>query len=188
MIRKLIVPSLLVVLLVAAPAVCWAQGDTGKLEIIGAPPELSTGRYDRQAGIFSADVTGIEGALVQVTFEEVKIVGQKMEWRTDDDYLIFTTGATLTKEDFTLTAETIEYYGDANKLKGQGSVVVVTEDATVYSDTFDYDEETDQAVFIGNVRVVFEDGDLTGEKFVMFLETSELQFFGAFQGLFNTED
>lgn len=41
----------------------------------------------------------------------MKIVGQTMEWRTDDDYLIFTGGATLTKEDFTVTGDTLEYFG-----------------------------------------------------------------------------
>lgn len=186
MIRKLMVVSLLVLLLAASPI--WAaENESGRLEITGVPEDVTAGRYDRQAGVFSADVTAIEGALVKVIFEEVEIVGQKMEWRTDDNHLIFTTGATLTKEDFTITGDTIEYFGDEDRLHAQGSVVVTTDDATVYADEMVYDEETDEAVFTGKVKVVFEDGVLEGEKFVMFLEKSELQFFGAFQGLFNTD-
>ncbi|HAI52900.1 MAG TPA: hypothetical protein DCL99_06445 [Firmicutes bacterium] len=186
MTKRLTLLCLLAGMLALAPAV-WAQGQSGTLEITGVPADVPAGRYDRQAGVFSADMSAIEGALVHVTFEEVKIVGQTMEWRTDDDYLIFTGGATLTKEDFTVTGDTLEYFGKEKKLHAVGSVVVVTDDATVYANELVYDEETDEAVFTGQVKVVFDDGVLEGEKFVMFLEKSELQFFGAFQGTFETD-
>ncbi|NLM41758.1 MAG: hypothetical protein GX199_05560 [Firmicutes bacterium] len=187
MTKKLVGLMWLVVLWACACGMGLAQGQTGRLEITGVPPEVSTGRYDRQAGVFAADVSGIEGALIHVTFEEVQITGQKLEWRTDDDYLVFTQGAALTKEDFTLTADAVEYFGEEKKLRAAGNVVVITKDATVYADELDYNEETDEAVFTGKVKVEFEDGVLEGTKFVMLLEKSELQFFGAFQGLFNTE-
>lgn len=176
-----------VLFLLVATGTCAAQSQSGRLEITGVSANVSTGRYDRQAGIFFADVTEIEGALIHVTFEEVNIVGQRMQWRTEDDYVLFTAGATLTKDDFTLTAEQIEYYGEEKRLQAQGSVVVVTDDATVYAQELVYNEETDEAVFTGQVKIVFDDGVLEGEKFVMFLEKSEVQFFGAFQGLFNNE-
>lgn len=187
MTKKWIVLFVLALVIMGASGACQAQGQRGRLEIMGVPADAATGRYNRESGVFAADVRDFAGAAIHVTFEEVRLVGQKMEWRTEDDYLIFTGGATLTKEDFTLTAETVEYFGSEKRLQAVGSVIVVTEDATVYAQQLDYDEETDRAVFTGQVKVEFEDGVLEGEKFVMFLETRELQFFGAFQGLFNTE-
>lgn len=175
-------------LLVLAPAAVQAQGQTGTLEITGVPADTAAGRYDRQAGVFYADVAHLEGALVKVTLEEVTMVGRKMEWRTEDNYVLFTNEAKLNKEDFELTADLIEYFGDEKKLNAQGSVVVITDEATIYAQALEYDEETDQAIFTGQVRVVFEDGTLEGEKFLMLLEQSELQFFGSFQGEFNTEN
>lgn len=186
--KKFLVLSILIGLLVVATAVAGAESQVGTLEITGVPTELAAGRYDRQAGIFYADVAEIEGALIEVSFEEVQIVGKKMEWRTDDNYLIFKIGAKLTQADFELTGDIIEYYGDQKNLEASGSIVVITEDATVYANELVYDEETDEALFTGQVRVVFEDGILEGERFLMLLEKSELQFFGSFQGEFQTEN
>lgn len=182
--------SLLVVAVVLGfgMGLVYAQGTVGTLEITGVPTDVAAGRYDREAGVFSADVTEIEGALITVKLEDVKILGKTMEWRTDDDYLVFTVDAKLTQADFELTGEQIEYFGEAKKLKSTGKVVVITEDSTVYADQLDYDEETDEAIFTGNVRVVFSDGVLEGEKFLMLLEKSELQFFGSFQGEFSDSD
>src|SRR5690554_3737210 len=174
-------------LLGGATGVVLAQDQVGTLEITGVPAETSAGRYDRQSGVFFADVTEIEGALVHVTFEEVKLVGQKMEWRTEDNYLIFENDAKLNKDDFELTGDVVEYFGDEAKLHSTGNVVVVTDDATIYANNLVYDENTDEALFTGAVRVVFSDGVLEGERFLMLLEESELQFFGSFQGEFNTE-
>lgn len=178
---------ILIVLFSAGKAVAWGKGQTGTLEITGVPIETTAGRYDRQSGVFVADVSEITGALISVEFEEVKIVGQQMEWRTEDNYLIFSVAAKLTKDDFELTADVVEYFGDEKKLKAAGNVVVVTDDSTVYADHLDYDENTDEALFTGTVRVVFSDGVLEGERFLMLLEKSELQFFGSFQGEFNEE-
>ncbi|NMB01114.1 MAG: hypothetical protein GX971_06270 [Firmicutes bacterium] len=187
MIRRIRVFPLLLGLLVMATGIVWAEEKVGTLEITGVPTDQVTGRYDRQAQVFYADVTAFEDALIQVVFEEVQIIGKQMEWRTEDNYLIFSVGAKLTKDDFELTGDTIEYYGDESKLEATGNVVVTTEDATVYANELVYNEETDEALFIGQVRVIFEDGVLEGERFLMLLEKSELQFFGSFQGEFNSE-
>src|SRR5690625_3557238 len=89
-----------------------AESQVGTLEITGVPQEVTAGRYDRQMGLFYADVSEIDGALIQVSFEEVQIVGQQMEWRTEDNYVTFGKRAKLTKDDFELTGDTVEYYGD----------------------------------------------------------------------------
>lgn len=183
--RRLQVFFLVVVLFGFSGGSLFAQENVGTLEITGVPGDVIAGRYDRDAGVFSADVRDIEGALITVNIDDVKIVGKTMEWRTDDDYLFFTVDARLTQEDFELTGDAIEYFGEAKKLKSKGQVVVITEDSTIYADELDYDEETDEALFTGNVRVVFSDGVLEGQKFLMLLEKSELQFFGSFQGEFS---
>ncbi len=172
-------------LLLGGTSMARAEGQVGTLEITGVPADVNAGRYDRDAGVFSADVSEIVGALITVKLEDVTIVGKTMEWRTDDNYLFFTVDAKLTQEDFELTGDAIEYFGDEKKLLSEGNVVVITEDATVYADHLDYDEETDEALFTGNVKVVFSDGVLEGERFLMLLEKSELRFFGSFQGEFS---
>ncbi|HKM43588.1 MAG TPA: hypothetical protein VJZ70_06305 [Limnochordia bacterium] len=179
---------IVVVVLGLSAGVVLGQGQVGTLEITGVPTEIIAGHYDRDAGVFFADVTEIEGALITVNLEDVEIVGKTMEWRTDDDYLIFTVDAKLTQPDFELTGEQIEYFGEDKKLKSRGNVIVITEDSTVYANQLDYDEETDEAIFTGNVRVIFSDGVLEGEKFLMLLEKSELRFFGSFQGEFSDSD
>ena len=185
--RKLVGLLLLLAFLGAAQT-ARGQGQIGTLHITGVSSEVSTGRYDREAGIFYADVSEISGALITFVYDDVEIMGKIMEWRTDDDYLIFSIDAKLTQEDFELTGDLIEYFGEEKGLRAEGNVVVVTEDATVYADRLDYDEETDEALFTGSVRVVFSDGFMIGEKLLMYLEKSELQFFGSFQGEFNEED
>lgn len=185
--RMLIVVVLAFMLGLSGTQKALAQSQSGTLQIFGVPSDTVAGRYDPQAGTFAADVTGVADASIQVKFEEVQITGQKMEWRTKDNYLIFREAAKLTKEDFELTSQVVEYFGEEKRLVAAGSVVVITEDATVYADHLDYNEETDEALFTGQVRVVFTDGVLEGEKFLMLLSKSELQFFGSFQGEFKTD-
>lgn len=168
-------------------AVALAQSQNGTLEIVGVPTEMVAGRYDPQEGVFFADVTAIAEASIQVKFEEVQITGQKMEWRTKDNYLLVTEKAKLYKDDFELTGDLVEYFGDEKRLEAKGNVIVITEDATIYANQLIYNEETDEAIFTGEVRVLFTDGVLEGEKFLMLLEKSELQFFGSFQGEFKTD-
>lgn len=185
--RKLAALFMLAAVALGSCGAVGAQSQVGTLEITGVPPEMSAGRYDRQAGVFFADVREIPGALITVKLEDVEVVGKTLEWRTDDNYLIMTVDARLTKEDFTLSGDVVEYFGETKRLVSEGHVEVVTEDATVSADHLDYDEETDQALFTGQVKVVFSDGVLSGERFLMLLEQSELQFFGSFQGEFKDE-
>ncbi len=42
----------------------------------------------RKKGFFYADVSDLAEALIEVKFEEVRISGKEMEWRTKDNYLI----------------------------------------------------------------------------------------------------
>lgn len=186
--RRFVGLMIVMALFLGGTSVAWGQGQPGTLEITGVPTDVVAGRYDRGAGVFFADVRAIAGALIKVKREDVQIVGKTMEWRTDDDYLIFTVDAKLTQDDFELTGDVVEYFGEEKKLKSQGNVVVTTDDATVYADHLDYEEETDQALFTGNVKVVFSDGVLEGERFLMLLEKSELQFFGSFQGEFSDKN
>lgn len=165
----------------------WATTKTGTLEIMGVPAETITGNYDPQSGVFSADVSEFSEAVIQVKFEEVRIFGQKMQWRTKDNYLIFNVAAQLQKDDFELTADVVEYFGEEDKLVATGNVVVVTQDATVHADHLLYNEKSDEALFTGKVQVVFADGTIEGEKFLMLVEKGEVQFFGAFQGEFKTD-
>lgn len=178
---------LVLVFLCLGSGLARGESQTATLEILGVPEEMVAGRYDPQEGIFSADVSEIKDALIQVKFEAVQIFGQKMNWQTKDNHLKFTNTARLTKEDFELTADIVEYFGDEEKLIAEGNVIVITADATVYSDHLLYNEKTDEALFTGEVRVVFDDGTLEGNKFLMLLEKSELQFFGDFQGEFATD-
>ncbi len=186
--NKGFVGLLILVIVLVGTGVTWAQTSRGTLEITGVPSHEVAGRYDREAGLFFADVSAIQGALITVKLEDVQAFGKTMEWRTDDNYLIFTVEAKLTKDDFELTGDVVEYFGEEKKLKSAGNVVVITEDATIYADHLEYDEEKDEAIFTGNVRVIFSDGKMEGEKFLMLLQKSELQFFGAFQGEFSEED
>ena len=165
----------------------WAATKMGTLEITGVSEETSTGNYDPQGGVFQADVREFPEALINVKFEDLQLSGQQMEWRTKDNYLIFSTAAKLHKDDFNLTADVIEYFGDEERLEAAGNVVVVTEDATVHADHLVYEEKSDEALFTGQVRVTFTDGTLAGEKFLMLVEKGELRFFGAFQGEFKTD-
>lgn len=165
-----------------------AATKNGTLTIIGVPEEKVSGNYDPDQGVFKANVSEFPEALITVKFEDLDLFGQKMEWRTKDNYLIFKIGARLEKvDDFRLTGDVIEYFGEEECLIAKGNVVVVTEDTTVYADHLVYNEKTDEAVFQGQVRVVFSEGTLEGEKFLMLLEKGELQFFGAFQGEFTTD-
>lgn len=182
--KRLVGLVMVVFLFIMGVSVAWGQNRVGTLEITGVPSDISTGRYHRDTGVFAADVSAIDGALIKMNMEEVQIVGKAMEWRTEDNYLIFRVEAHLVQEDFELTGDVIEYFSEDKKLRSEGNVVAITKDATVYADHLEYDEETDEAVFTGNVKVVFSDGVLEGEKFLMLLEKSELQFFGTFQGEF----
>lgn len=186
--RSLVSFVLMMVLIVMGTGVAWGQNRVGTLEITGVPSDIATGRYHRDTGVFAADVSEIDGALISMKIEDVRIVGKIMEWRTEDNYLIFRVGAHLVQEDFELTGDVIEYFSEDKKLRSEGNVIAITKDATIYADHLDYDEETDEAVFTGNVKVVFSDGVLEGEKFLMLLEKSELQFFGAFQGEFTESE
>lgn len=184
--RNVVVIFLFMVFLATSGA--QAATKNGTLTITGVPLEQVSGNYNPDAGVFKADVSEFLEALISVKFEDLDLLGQKMEWRTKDNYLIFEIKAKLDKPDeFSLTADIIEYFGDEERLKAAGNVVVVTEDTTVYADHLIYDEKTDEAIFQGQVRVIFSEGTLEGEKFKMFLEKGELQFFGAFQGEFSTD-
>ncbi|HHY15486.1 MAG TPA: hypothetical protein GX521_05380 [Firmicutes bacterium] len=176
-----------VIFLVAGAGLSMAAGQKGVLNITGVPEDVAAGRYDPEEGLFYADVSDLAEALIEVKFEEVRISGKEMEWRTKDNYLIFRQSARLEKDDFELTADLVEYFGDEKRLHARGGVVVTTEDATVYADQLAYDEKTDEALFTGGVKVVFDDGTLRGEKFLMVMEKSELRFFGAFQGEFEVD-
>ncbi len=182
--KRLVSLVAVIVLFVLGASGAWGQNRVGTLEITGVPSDAATGRYHRETGVFAADVSETDGALIIMRIEDVQIVGKVMEWRTEDNYLIFTVSAQLVQDDFELTGDVIEYFSEDKKLRSAGNVVTITKDATVYADHLEYDETTDQAVFTGNVKVVFSDGVLEGEKFLMLLEKSELQFFGAFQGEF----
>lgn len=184
--KKLLIITLIICSLVGVGQV-GAATKVGTLEITGVPEETVSGNYDPQEGVFKANVSEFPEALITVKFEEVRLFGQEMEWRTKDNYLIFKTGANLHKDDFKLTAEVIEYFGEEERLVAVGNVVAVTEDATVHGDRLVYNEKSDEAVFTGQVKVIFADGTVEGEKFLMLLEKGELQFFGAFQGEFKTD-
>ncbi len=185
--RNRILALAAVVLILAGASLSMAAGQKGVLEITGVPEDVAAGRYDPEKGLFYADVSDLPEASIKVKFEEVRISGREMEWRTKDNYLIFKQSARFEKDDFELTADTVEYFGDEERLSAQGSVVVITEDATIYADRLVYDEKTDEALFTGAVKVIFADGTLRGEKFLMLMEKSELRFFGTFQGEFEVD-
>src|SRR5690554_2199136 len=89
-----------------------AESEKGRLEIVGVPDDVVAGRYDPDAGIFYADVREIPDALIKVNFDDVQILGYKMEWNTKDNYALFSNDAKLEKDDFELSAQIIEYFGD----------------------------------------------------------------------------
>src|SRR5690554_1807090 len=179
--------GLAALILLVVAGIGFAQGEKGRLAIVGVPEDRAVGRYDPEEGVFYADVREIPEAQIQVEMDGVRLSGRELEWRTKDNYLLLREAVHLERDDFELTADLVEYFGDQDRLTALGSVVVVMEDATIYCQQLVYDEEVDQAVFTGQVRVEFGDGVLVGEKFVMLMGKSELQFFGAFQGEFDLD-
>lgn len=164
-----------------------AESKTGTLELIGVPQDASPGHYHTESGLFFVDVTAFEDALIKILFEDMEIIGKKLEWHTKDNYFIFTETARLEKDDFKLTSSVLEYFSEEERLEAKGDVEVITEDATVRSQHLVYEEETDQALFTVEVVVVFEEGTLRGEKFLMDRGQNELVFYGVFQGEFETD-
>jgi lipopolysaccharide export system protein LptA len=164
-----------------------AKEKTGTLELIGVPSSIQGGWYDSNSGVFFVDLVEIEGAFVRVSYEDMQITGEKLEWHTKDDYFIFTEGAKLEKDDFVLESKTLEYYGNEEKLTAAGDVVVTTEDAVIRSQRLVYLEETDEALFTDDVIVEVAEGRLQGQRFLMFVEKKEMQFFGPFQGQFSVD-
>lgn len=177
----------LVITLMVITGPSLAANQKGVLEITGVPQDVAAGRYDPDAGVFYADVSELPEAQIRVEFEDVRISGKEMEWRTKDNYLLFRQSARLEREDFELWANQVEYFGEEERLAASGSVIVVTEDATIHSEQLTYDEKTDEALFTGEVLVIFNDGELRGEKFLMLMEKSELRFFGTFHGEFEID-
>ncbi|MGI6150043.1 MAG: hypothetical protein GX195_11460 [Firmicutes bacterium] len=177
--------GVLLIILLASPSVL-GQGRTGTLHMVGVPPDVQGGTYDAGSGVFTADVSEIADALIRVIFDDMRIEGKQLEWRTKDEHLTFTDAVKLWREDLELEAEWVEYDSAAQLLTARGSVKVTTEDAVVYADELVYSEEKDEAVFTQNVVVEFADGTVRGEKFLLQVESKIMQFFGPFQGTFQS--
>ncbi len=161
-------------------------GRTGTLNMLGVPPDSRAGTYDAESGIFTADVTDIPGAAIQVVFDDMRMEGRQLEWRTKEEHLTFTQSVSLWRENMELEADWLEYDSSTQILKARGGVKVKTEDAVVHAEELVYSEETDEALFTGNVVVEFADGTVQGEKFVLQVEKKIMQFFGQFQGTFHS--
>lgn len=177
--------AFVVVILLVSPTV-WGQSRSGTLQMIGVPPDVQGGSYDSSSGVFTADVSDIPEAYIQVTFDDLRITGQELEWHTKDEQLTFSQSVKVWREDLELDADWLHYDSAAEIMTARGAVKVTTEDAVIYADELVYSEETDEALFTGNVIVDFEDGELKGEKFLLRVEEKTMQFFGPFQGTFQS--
>lgn len=179
------IAMLLMLLFLCVPSVS-AEERTGTLEITGVPPEMTAGHYDSSAKLFTADVREIPGATIRVTYDDMRISGLQLEWRTEDEHLTFVHSVNVWREDLELEADWLEYDGQAKVLTAKGNVKVTTEDAVIYAGHLVYTEDTDEALFTDSVRVEFSDGAFMGEKFLFRVEEKAMQFFGPFQGSFQS--
>ena len=100
--------GVLLIILLASPSVL-GQGRTGTLHMVGVPPDVQGGTYDAGSGVFTADVSEIADALIRVIFDDMRIEGKQLEWRTKDEHLTFTDAVKLWREDLELEAEWVEY-------------------------------------------------------------------------------
>jgi len=66
----------------------FAQGEKGRLAIVGVPEDRAVGRYDPEEGVFYARCTEIPEAQIQVEMDGVRLSGRELEWRTKDNYLL----------------------------------------------------------------------------------------------------
>lgn len=182
--RSKLVIGMIVVLIFCFSTPILGASQTGTLELKNVPDTVQAGRYDSKSGIFSADLSEVPDAYVQITFEDMVLRGKVLHWNTEDDYMRLEKDAELTKDDFDLTADQIEYFGDIEKLIATGNVVAVAEDATIEAELMEYYETTDEAHFLRNVLVKMDDGSFRGERFVMYVELEKMEFFGPFTGEF----
>lgn len=177
--------GVVILALVLSPA-AFGQGRTGTLHMIGVPIDVQAGTYDAGMGVFTADVRSIPEAVIQVVFDDMRIEGKQLEWRTKDEHLTFTKAVSLWREDLELQSDFLEYDSGAKLMTAKGNVKVTTEDATVYASQMVYNEDTDEALFTENVVVEFADGSVSGERFLLRVEQKIMQFFGPFQGSFQS--
>lgn|GEM_PF-2224940 len=177
--------GVVILALVLSPA-AFGQGRTGTLHMIGVPIDVQAGTYDAGTGVFTADVRSIPEAVIQVVFDDMRIEGKQLEWRTKDEHLTFTKAVSLWREDLELQSDFLEYDSGAKLMTAKGNVKVTTEDATVYASQMVYNEDTDEALFTENVVVEFADGSVSGERFLLRVEQKIMQFFGPFQGSFQS--
>ncbi|HHT74297.1 MAG TPA: hypothetical protein GX008_11365 [Firmicutes bacterium] len=179
------ITGVLFILLVVCPN-AFGQGRTGTLQMLGVPVDVQAGTYDAGSGVFTADVREIPEAMIEVAFEDMRIQGKQLEWRTKDEHLTFTQSVSLWREDLELEANWLEYDSATKILTAKGEVKVKTEDAVVRAEQLVYNEETDEALFTENVVVEFSDGTVSGDRFLLRVEQKVMQFFGPFQGSFQS--
>lgn len=147
----------LVLLVLLVPNMVAANNNQGELELIGVPSDVVAGRFDNRAGVFTADLTEIEGAYIRITYDDMNITSKRVEWNTKDGMLLASVNVLLTTEDATIEAGELTYW-----------------------------EEEDRARFKHNVVVQLEDGTFYGEDFLLHLEDEQMEFFGPFRGQFST--
>lgn len=159
--------------------------DKGKLVLVGVPSDFAAGRYETKSGVFSVDLSEIEGAYVLIEFEDITITGKVVIWDTQEEHLQMLGGITLIQKDMELTTDQIEYFIEEERFTARGNVVATTEDGTVYSDEMLYYQQEEHAIFSNNVVVEFENGVFKGEKLSFYIEKELIEFIGPFIAEFN---
>ncbi len=171
-------------LLMSGLQTVMASGRTGYLELVGVPANQIAGGYNTKTGLFEADLRNFDGAYVKITYDDMVITGQVLEWQTKDDYLQVRVEAFLKQDNMEIESDLIEYYSDDERMIATGNVSVNTDDANIKAASMIYLREQDRAEFLDNVVVSVDDGVFQGEHFVMYIDKEVMQFYGAFQAEF----
>jgi hypothetical protein len=175
-----------VVALALVSAGAAAQEGSGEIEvgIVGVPEGVRAGGFDLKTEIFTADVSQIEGAYVQIKYEGIIVIGQIVEFRRKDNYLVVTGNVQVEQDDLFLTGDKVEYYPEQEKMIGTGNLKVTTKDAVVWADQMVFLRNEDKVDFLQNVIVEVTDAEMFGEHFVMLRAEEQMEFIGPFRGEF----
>lgn len=174
--------------LFSAGAAAQTNSTNIDVDIIGVPEGVKAGGFNLKTETFTADVSQIEGAYVRITYNDIVVFGQFVEFRRNDNYLLVTGNVRVEQADMLLTGDQVEYFTELEKMIGSGNLKVTTDDAVVWADQMIYLRTEDKVDFLHNVTVEVSDAKLYGEHFVMLRAEEMMEFIGPFKGEFRRNE
>jgi len=159
-----------------------AAADKINIKTIGAPDVSDTGSYNLNTGELTTDVSGYEGAYIQITYKDMVVTGRTVVYRQKDGYLLVTGDVRVEQKDLVLTCDKLEYYTNSEKMLASGSLQVTTDDAVASADELIYLKKEERIDFISNVVMNSKDPEVTfhGQHMILWRETNQIKFNGPY--------